>query len=302
MDLNLIRTFLEVASTSSFINAADRLFVTQSAVSLRIQRLEDELGRPLFKRSKAGAELTPAGREFERYAVSLLRIWQEAQYQVAMPEGFTESIAIGAQYSLWPRLGFGWIDRLRQTRPDLSIRGDLGMPDRLTRLLVEGELQAALLYNPQIRPGIAVEKVLDDELIMVAAWPNPDPKDLAGRYVFCDWGPEFVQAHALHLPKLTNPGLTLSLGAMTADFIRRRRFAAYLPARYVKRYVDAGALHLVPDMPAFHYPIWVSWDDTLSLKIKQVMRDQLFEIAEVIEHDTSGLVGGLPPLLKRKKR
>ena len=62
MDIALIRTFLEVAATGSFVNASERLYVTQSAVSLRIARLEDTLGKPLFTRSKAGAELTPAGR------------------------------------------------------------------------------------------------------------------------------------------------------------------------------------------------------------------------------------------------
>ena len=59
MDITLIKTFLEVSNTGSFVAACDRLFVTQSAVSLRIQRLEDSLGHPLFTRSKAGAILTP---------------------------------------------------------------------------------------------------------------------------------------------------------------------------------------------------------------------------------------------------
>ena len=57
MDITLLKTFLEVAASGSFVSSADRLFVTQSAVSLRIQRLEDTLGKPLFTRSKAGAEL-----------------------------------------------------------------------------------------------------------------------------------------------------------------------------------------------------------------------------------------------------
>ncbi|CAN0029256.1 unnamed protein product, partial [Chrysoparadoxa australica] len=105
LDIALIRTFLEVASTGSFVNASERLFVTQSAVSLRVARLEAELGKPLFTRSKAGAELTPAGREFERYALSLIRIWEEARQQVGIPEGYTKSLCIGAQYSLWPSLG-----------------------------------------------------------------------------------------------------------------------------------------------------------------------------------------------------
>ncbi len=263
MDITLIRTFLEVAATGSFVNAADRLFVTQSAVSLRVQRLEDTLGRPLFTRSKAGAELTPAGKEFERYAVSMIKIWEEARQQVAIPEGFTASLSIGAQYSLWPRLGFRWIDQLRQQLPDLNIRAELGMPDRLTRFLIEGVIQAALVYTPQLRPGVHVEKILDEELVMVAAWEAPTLDHLTGRYAFVDWGPEFVHAHAIHLPDLTNPGLTLSLGAMSADFIRNRQLAAYLPARYVKRYIDQGELHLVPDAPSFPYPAWAVWRDDI---------------------------------------
>lgn len=122
MDITLLKTFLEVAATGSFVSASDRLFVTQSAVSLRIQRLEDSLGKPLFYRSKAGAELTPAGVSFERYALSLIKIWEESRQQIAMPEGFTKSLTIGARYSLWPRLGFRWIDQMRTAMPELNIR------------------------------------------------------------------------------------------------------------------------------------------------------------------------------------
>lgn len=289
MDIALIRTFLEVAATGSFVNAADRLYVTQSAVSLRVQRLEDSLGRQLFTRSKAGAELTSAGKEFERYALSLIKIWEEARQQVAIPEGFTDSLAIGAQYSLWPRLGFRWIDQLRQTRPDLNIRAELGMPDRLTRFLIEGVVQAGLLYTPQLRPGLAVEKVMEEELVLVAPWEDPT-MDLQGRYAFVDWGPEFVQAHALHLPDLTNPGLTLSLGALGAEFIRRRDFAAYLPARYVKRLIDAGELHLVPDAPTFPYPVWAVWREDLPPAIRSTAAETLHRVAQSLNVEQDSVI------------
>ncbi|NNE88918.1 MAG: LysR family transcriptional regulator [Silicimonas sp.] len=292
MDIALIRTFLEVAATGSFVNAADRLFVTQSAVSLRVQRLEGTLGRPLFTRSKAGAELTAAGREFERYALSLVKIWEEARQQVAIPDGFSESLSIGAQYSLWPRLGFRWIDRLRDTRPELNIRAELGMPERLTRYLIEGVVQAGLLYAPQQRPGLAVEKLLEENLILVAAWENPT-LDLAGRYAFIDWGPEFVQAHALHLPDLTNPGLTLSLGALGAEFIRRRELAAYVPARYVKRYIDSGQLHLVPDAPTFPYPVWAVWREDLPADLKDAASQALQDVVQSVHVEQESVIGSL---------
>lgn len=309
MDITLIRTFLEVAATGSFVAASDRLFVTQSAVSLRIQRLEDSLGQQLFTRSKAGAELTVAGREFEHYALSMLKLWEESRQQVAIPAGFTHSLTIGAQYSLWPRLGFRWIDDMQRRMPTLSIRTEVGRTERLTRFLVEGVIQTALLYTPQLRPGLEVEKVMNDELLLLASWPEPT-LDLDGRYVYVDWGPEFAHAHALGLPDLANTGLTMGLGSLTIDYVVHRRAAAYLPARAARKYIDAGQLHLVPDAPRYPYPAWVVWRDDIDPKILAMAKTSLGSVAaaadeaqqrildrlaEISSDDTVGSLGGSLP-------
>ena len=76
MDITLLKTFIEVAQTGSFGTAAERLLVTQSAVSLWIAKLEASLGRALFTGSKAGAEMTVAGSTFEQYALALLHTWK----------------------------------------------------------------------------------------------------------------------------------------------------------------------------------------------------------------------------------
>jgi DNA-binding transcriptional LysR family regulator len=292
MDITLLKTFLEVAATGSFVSASERLYVTQSAVSLRIQRLEDSLGKSVFTRSKAGAELTNAGREFERYARSIIRVWEEARQQVAIPEGFTRSLTIGAQYSLWPRLGFRWIDGLRQAAPDLNIKAELGVPDRLTRFLIEGIMHVGLLYMPQIRPGLLVEKVMEEELVLVASWPDADIDNL-DNYVFVDWGPEFVGAHTLVLPELTNPGLTFSLGAMVAEYVINRKASAYLPARYVKKYIDSGQLHLVPDAPRFPYPVWAVWREDLDPALAKIAKAELSKVAGVAIGDGDAVLDQL---------
>lgn len=284
MDITLIRTFLEVAATGSFVNASERLFVTQSAVSLRIQRLEEALGKALFLRSKAGAEVTPAGREFERYAISLIKIWEEARQQVGVPEGFTKSLSVAAQYSLWPRLGFRWIDHMQASMPSLNVRAELGMQDRITRFLVEGVVQIGLLYTPQLRPGLSAHKVMEEDLVLASSFPG-SLDDIAEHYVFVDWGPEFVHAHALELPELTNPGLTLALGAMAADYVANRQAAAYLPARYIKRFLDGGQLHLVPDAPIFPYPVWSIWRDDLDPAVSEVAKHSLRIIRDQLEAD-----------------
>lgn len=290
MDITLIKTFLEVANTGSFVAASDHLFVTQSAVSLRIQRLETSLGQALFLRSKAGAELTPAGREFEHYALSIVRIWAEARQQIALPEGYSKILSIGAQYSLWPRLGFRWIDALRAALPDLSLRAEVGLPDQLTRMMTEGRVQAGLFYMPQIRPGLAVTRLADDELVMAASWPDPDLHDLGGRYAFVDWGPEFVRAHAMALPELTNPGLTFALGSMVADFMITRNFAAYVPARYIKRYLEEKRLYLVADAPRFPYPVWAVWQEDLPDDLRKVAEKTLRTVVRNVAFDSHDVI------------
>lgn len=274
MDITLIRTFLEVAATGSFVGASERLLVTQSAVSLRIQRLEDTLGKQLFNRSKSGAALTSAGREFEQYAVSLTKIWEEARQQIGVPDGYEKSLSVAAQYSLWPRLGFRWLDQMQRDMPTLNLRAEVGLPDRITRYMLEGVVQVSLMYNAQLRSGLSAKKVLDDELVLAASFPAT-LDNVADSYVYVDWGPEFMHAHALELPLLVNPGRTLSLGSMAADYIISRRAAAYLPARHIKRHIDAGQLSLVPDAPRFPYPIWSVWRDDLDADIKAVAENAL---------------------------
>ena len=293
MDLSLIKTFLEVAASGSFVAASERLFVTQSAVSLRVQRLEEQLGRPLFLRSKTGAELTPAGQEFESYAHALVRNWEQARQQVAIPEGFSRSLTIGAQVSMWPRFGFRWLDALRQELPDLGLRAQLGLPDGLTRAMTEGVMQISLTYNPTLRPGLSVEKLLTDELVMVAHWEGASIADLHGRYVFVDWGPDFLHFHDQYLPNLSNPGLTMAMGAMTAQFIVSRPYAAYLPARFVRRHLDERTLYLVGDAPVCPYPAWSVWRDDLDEDLAVVARKTLLEVVAVARDDAAEVLDQL---------
>jgi DNA-binding transcriptional LysR family regulator len=61
------KTFLAIVDTGSFVSAASNLHITRTAVSARMRVVEDELGQPLFNRTKAGVTLTPAGEQFTRF-------------------------------------------------------------------------------------------------------------------------------------------------------------------------------------------------------------------------------------------
>ena len=101
MDIDLLKTFLEVYRTRHFGRTAENLYLTQSAVSARIRLLEETLGVPLFTRTRNDIQLTPAGTRLLKYAESILNAWSRARQDTALGEEDKISLAIGASYSLW---------------------------------------------------------------------------------------------------------------------------------------------------------------------------------------------------------
>lgn len=287
MDLQLIKTFLEVSATGSFGAAAGRLYVTQSAVSLRVQRLEDQLGRPLFDRTKGGVSLTPAGREFRGFATMILRNWEQARQRVSALDAAATSLVIGAESTLWPRFGFRWIDCLRETHPELEIRAVLAEPDSLVQMALSGEVQVALTHGPLDRPGLHSERLIEEQLVMVCPWQDATVESVASAYTMVDWGPEFLRFHEAALPGLATPRLTLSDGAMAAWFLRSRPCAAYIPTRLAHASLETGQLFAVQDAPGFSLTSWAVWREDTDEGLRAVAEKALAETLAAVREDAS---------------
>ncbi|MBF0391738.1 MAG: LysR family transcriptional regulator [Alphaproteobacteria bacterium] len=256
MNIDLARTFLEIVETGNFNKAAERLNVTQSTVSMRVKALEDELGRPLFRRSKAGTELTAAGTQFRRYASSLVRVWQQARQELALPEGFSTVITVGGQVSLWDRLLLKWLPWMRKEMPDVAIRAEVGQPDSLMRQLAEGLIDVGVMYSPQSRPGLVVEKLFEERLVMVSSRPR-SIGDWDRDYVFVDWGPEFRILHGQAYPGIPTPAVSVGLGVLGLQHILANGGSGYFPVRLVRDYLAAGQLHAVGEANDFRRPAFL---------------------------------------------
>lgn len=255
MDIDLARTFLTIVSTRSFIRAAERLNVSQTTVSARVRSLEEQLGRPLFVRNKAGASLTPAGEQFLRYAPNFVQLWERARHQVAVPPGRTSVLAIGGELSLWHPLMLDWLVWMRRAAADIALRVQVGLPEGLITQVAEGMLDVAVMYAPQNRPGLRVDQILEETLVLVTTDPSVKPLS-SPDYVYVDWGPEFAIHHGMSFPDVTNPGLFVGLGPLALSYIVEAGGSGYFRRRAAKPYLDSGKLHLVDGAPSFAYPIY----------------------------------------------
>src|SRR5580765_7501419 len=138
MDTELARTFLVVIATGSFVEAAQRLHVTQSTVSTRIQRLEETLGAELFVRNKSGTTLTSAGQQFQRHAALLTRTVEQARQEIGVISGFRATLTIGGRIGLWEDLLMRWLPVFAALAPDVAVRALVGFEEQLMEALIDG--------------------------------------------------------------------------------------------------------------------------------------------------------------------
>ena len=168
MDVVLAETFLEVAAAGSLVRAARRLHVTQAAVSARLQALESLLEQRLFVRNKAGTRLTPAGRQFQKHAAVLVRTVERARQDVGIAGGYQGTLTVGGRFGLWEGLLLECLPLLRETAPEISLRAEVGFEEDLMHGLVEGRVNIAVMYTPQSLPGLTVERLLEERLVLVS--------------------------------------------------------------------------------------------------------------------------------------
>ncbi|MBE7929067.1 LysR family transcriptional regulator [Pseudomonas saudiphocaensis] len=251
MDIDLARTFLEIIRSGSFIATAERMHITQTAVTARVRSLELQLGCRLFTRNRAGARLTSDGERFVAYATQLVQTWETAKRDLPLPRGYDKLLSLGAEVSLSNPLMLAWVQRLRQALPEHALRSDVAGDNELLKKLELGALDAVLVHQPAYWPALQVEQVLEEKLIQVEHASNPEP------YIYVDWGPAFRERHDLALPGNMRSALSFSLGPLALQYLVQCGGRGYFRTRVVQRYLDDGTLKRVEQAPEFSYPIYL---------------------------------------------
>jgi|SRR5215471_11489900 len=142
-DTGLLRSFVAVAESGGFTNAAKLLNSTQSTVSAQIQRLEEEAGQLLFVRSTRSVQLTSAGETLLGYARTILRLNEDARMRLSGPSP-AGRIRIGANEDLtddWlPKV----LSHFGNKYPEVELELEIGIGPRLFQMVETQELDLAV--------------------------------------------------------------------------------------------------------------------------------------------------------------
>jgi DNA-binding transcriptional LysR family regulator len=188
----------------------------------------------------------------------LTRTIEQARQEIGVVPGFRTSLTVGGRFGLWEELLLRWLPAFAGVAPDVAVRAQVAMEEELMHMLIDGRTDIAVMYTPQARPGLAIEPLLEEQLVMVSTHANP-PREPQDDYVYVDWGPELFAQHSLAFPHFSGAALTVAIGWLGLEKILTVGGSGYFPARLVREHERAGRLHRVADAPEFRLPAYVCY-------------------------------------------
>ena len=171
MEMSQLKTFRAVAETLNFTRAAERLHLTQSAVSHQIKALEEELGEPLFIRAKRGVKLSQAGKMALEYVERILDDAEALREKISGRErSAVGRVRVAAATQALVHLFVPLFESFMDTHPgiDLAFRTTVSTEQTVADIL-NGAADVGFASLAVYSPNLQVTKLFDDELVLIVS-------------------------------------------------------------------------------------------------------------------------------------
>jgi DNA-binding transcriptional LysR family regulator len=202
-----VLAFIEVARTESFSQAAERLFLTQPAISKRVSNLEESLGVQLFDRVGRRVQLTEAGRALLPRARQWLLDFDDIRKSIADLSGpITGVLRIGTSHHIGLHRLPPTLRRFSQQYPEVRLDIQFIDSEEAYESVLSGELELGIVTLPPVPDArLLAEEIWDDPLAFVAGRDHP-----------------LASKPGLELPDLTShPAILPSLNTFTRQIAAR---------------------------------------------------------------------------------
>ncbi|HMK42902.1 MAG TPA: selenium metabolism-associated LysR family transcriptional regulator [Dissulfurispiraceae bacterium] len=169
MEDHKLKVFCTVAETKSFSKTSEIIHLTQPAVSLQIQALEEVYETKLFDRSSGTINLTPSGEILYKYAKEILALYAKAEKDIGKITGLIKgSIKIGTGTTVGNYILPSVIVDFKKTHPKIKIHVVIGNTKRIVELLNAGVIDFAILGDVKPSSKLIIEPMVTDELFIIA--------------------------------------------------------------------------------------------------------------------------------------
>jgi DNA-binding transcriptional LysR family regulator len=278
VDIELIKTFLEVKDCRHFGKAAENLYLTQAAVSTRIRQLERYFGVTLFQRARNNIQLTLAGERLVPHAENMLNTLRMAKQDVALTSEQVTQISIAGTPNTWDVYIHDAISKIYIDQPHISLIAEILSREQLTRQLLERTLDVAILFDPPKVEELKIESLHMFKLIPVTTFQNKiiTPSEVK-RYIMIDWGTSFINWHAKEVKGISIPAIRTSTARIALDLMLQCGGSAYLPDMLAKPFIEDGTFFEISALPSFERELFSAFhkeneNEERIIEIKNLLR------------------------------
>lgn len=183
MEFKDLEIFQLVAEKGTISEVAKDLSYVQSNITMRIQKLEHELGTPLFNRHRRGMSLTPEGKKLLHYSKKILLLKKEMKKAVQSREEPSGKLDIGTIETVvqLPRILSSFIKTYKYV--DLSLI--TGVTEALEESVLHHKLDGAFVTESNFHPELVSHEVLSEELVLISASNPSTVEELIGEPCLC---------------------------------------------------------------------------------------------------------------------
>lgn len=271
MNLYQLTTFVTVVSEGSMTAAADKLYLTQPAVSQQIRNLEEDLGVDLLVRGVRQIKPTPQGEVLYEHARKILQLAQQAEVAIkSIGAELKGQIRIGTLNSIGLHIMSPLMGRLMRHNPDLLIKVDYKSGEELVKAFKKGQFDVLVLPEVKTEFGLELEGVeakflLKEEMWLVRSGKETDvpaqitAKDL-GKFPLVNFVDEFPGFNQKVEKLMASNGVKMKSIFESSNVGTLKRVIesglgwGFLPAHSIRKQVRAGRLNHV-HIKEFHYEI-----------------------------------------------
>ena len=266
MDVELLKTFIELYQTRHFGKTGENLHLTTAGVSSRIKLLEEQLNSPLFTRERNNIQPTAAGSALLSYAKTILENWDNAKKLITTQNSQLDNLRILASPGFWDSSSSSWINQL--LTDDLNIQLELETLNSKSAFqkILDGEADLHLSLESFSHPQIMSEEIGYLTLFLAKSKNNPSGQFLFNHYIHINWSQSFnTQFEASH-NEFRKPIITVSTPRIARDILKHRPGCAYLSEKIL---AESEHLFCEDDSKRFELGIYTYYRKANQLKIEQ---------------------------------
>jgi DNA-binding transcriptional LysR family regulator len=281
-DTVLLRTFVAVCDSGSFTKASREVNLTQSAVSLHVKRLEDQVGSRLILRNTRGVRLTEQGEVLLSYARRILALYKEAEQRLGRDS--SGLIRIGAPEYFDLHTLSSLLGQFSARYPAVRLQIELGIGPDISALLDEGELDLVIISN-EIREGDGVPLCRERRVWAAGRTMQLDPDEPAPLALY----PPYCRWRQLALEELDRAGRAWTLviqSAGTAGIVAALdaglAITVFPEFNLPKSLKALGAAEALPPLPDFEFVLRRSRNSSLAADHLAEMIINFFQLSKAL--------------------